>query len=184
MIPLRLRPLTPVFFVLCLLLSSLLPALPVEAKSRRGRAVATRSGRKAQVARVARRDVRQRAAAAEAATEETTAQYRLVPDKIEVVEFGSQRASEIIRFGRSATASYTPVQEIGPARKRNVSIDAMRVAQIQQALAGRGFYQGEINGTYDDQTIQSMQRFQASQRIPTTGYPTAHALKRLGLGSW
>jgi peptidoglycan hydrolase-like protein with peptidoglycan-binding domain len=56
-----------------------------------------------------------------------------------------------------------------------------RALQIQLALKRRGFYTGEMTGEYDDATIESMRRFQTQQKIPVTGYPTAHALKRLGL---
>jgi hypothetical protein len=38
-----------------------------------------------------------------------------------------------------------------------------------------------MTGEYDDATIEAMRRFQTQQKIPVTGYPTAHALKRLGL---
>jgi len=56
--------------------------------------------------------------------------------------------------------------------------------QIQQALNQRGFYFGEMTGVYDAETIEAMRRFQISQKISATGYPTAHALKRLGLANW
>jgi peptidoglycan hydrolase-like protein with peptidoglycan-binding domain len=55
------------------------------------------------------------------------------------------------------------------------------VLQIQQALNQRGFYGGEMTGVYDAATVEAMRRFQANQKISATGYPTAHALKRLGL---
>ncbi len=55
--------------------------------------------------------------------------------------------------------------------------------QIQQALAQRGFYGGEMTGVYDEATVEAMRRFQASQKVAVTGYPTAHALKRLGLAN-
>ena len=69
-------------------------------------------------------------------------------------------------------------------RRRNVNIDESRVLQIQQALNERGFYLGEMTGDYDAETIEAMRRFQISKKISATGYPTAHALKRLGLTKW
>jgi peptidoglycan hydrolase-like protein with peptidoglycan-binding domain len=47
----------------------------------------------------------------------------------------------------------------------------------------RGFFNSETTGVYDQATIDAMRRFQANQKIPITGYPTAHALKRLGLAN-
>jgi peptidoglycan hydrolase-like protein with peptidoglycan-binding domain len=76
-----------------------------------------------------------------------------------------------------------PVATIKPKR-RSVRIESSRAIQIQQALASRGFYSGQMTGNYDEATIDAMRRFQASQKIAATGYPTAHALKRLGLANW
>jgi peptidoglycan hydrolase-like protein with peptidoglycan-binding domain len=60
-------------------------------------------------------------------------------------------------------------------------MDSARVVQIQQALARQGYYSGEMSGVYDEATVDAMHRFQLAQRIGATGYPTAQALKRLGL---
>jgi hypothetical protein len=66
-------------------------------------------------------------------------------------------------------------------RRMDVEIEAHRVIQIQKALKERGFYSSEPSGIYDDETFEGMKAFQAKERIDVTGYPTAHALKRLGL---
>ena len=62
-------------------------------------------------------------------------------------------------------------------------MEAFRVIQIQKALKDRGFFSSEPTGIYDDETIDGMKAFQAKERIDVTGYPTAHALKRLGLSN-
>jgi peptidoglycan hydrolase-like protein with peptidoglycan-binding domain len=56
-----------------------------------------------------------------------------------------------------------------------------RVREIQQALIERGFLEGPPTGVYDAQTVEAMKRFQHAEGIEETGYPTAHALYRLGL---
>ncbi len=56
-----------------------------------------------------------------------------------------------------------------------------RVREIQLALIERGFLEGPPTGVYDAQTVEAMRRFQQAEGIEATGYPTAHALYRLGL---
>jgi len=56
-----------------------------------------------------------------------------------------------------------------------------RVREIQLALIERGFLEGPPTGVYDARTVEAMKRFQEAEGIEVTGYPTAHALYRLGL---
>src|SRR5262245_7931222 len=110
----------------------------------------------------------------------------IVPDEIEVQEYGSENPKELARW-------LSPSREVLPAnlnftapdmtskKRRNVKIDSARVIQIQQALAKQGFYTGEMTGVYDESTIDAMRRFQLANKMSITGYPTAPALSRLGL---
>jgi peptidoglycan hydrolase-like protein with peptidoglycan-binding domain len=41
--------------------------------------------------------------------------------------------------------------------------------------------EGAATGQYDEITIQAMKQFQAANRLPETGTPTAAALKKLGV---
>ncbi len=109
----------------------------------------------------------------------------IVPDRIEVLEFGATSSTDFSKWLNPPAPSNQLSSDVGTITpSRRVNIDSMRVIQIQQALASKGFYSGETTGVYDEATIDSMRRFQASQKISATGYPTAHALKRLGLASW
>lgn len=109
----------------------------------------------------------------------------IVPDRIEVLEFGATSSTDLSKWLNPPAPSSQLSSDVGTITpSRRVNIDSMRVIQIQQALASKGFYSGETTGVYDEATIDSMRRFQASQKISATGYPTAHALKRLGLASW
>ncbi len=109
----------------------------------------------------------------------------IVPDRIEVLEFGSTNSSDLSKWLNPPSPRNPLSDDVGTITpSRRVNIDSLRVIQIQQALAGKGFYSGETTGVYDETTKDSMRRFQASQKITATGYPTAHALKRLGLASW
>jgi hypothetical protein len=117
------------------------------------------------------------------------ANYAVGPDRIEVIEYGTAPTPELARQlnpppPRNPIETDTDSPSSPSPRRKGVSIDQSRVLQIQQALNQHGFYSGEFTGVYDENTIEAMRRFQNSEKIPATGYPTAHALKRLGLGSW
>jgi hypothetical protein len=59
---------------------------------------------------------------------------------------------------------------------------AERYQQIQQSLADRGFYKGEVNGVWGTDSQDAMKRFQESQNLPDDGKITSKALIGLGLG--
>lgn len=113
-----------------------------------------------------------------------------VPDQIQVVEYGSAKPDQeslaaARPLSRATPDPATPSSNLNPSIKRiDVNIDSARVIEIQQALAKSGFYNGELTGVYDEATITAMRQYQASNQIDVTGYPTAHALKKLGLTSW
>lgn len=118
--------------------------------------------------------------------------YPIAPDQIEVIEHGPavqslahpaplrRPAVSTNSVPNSNDASQPTVSNIS-RRRISTRIDGDRVIEIQQALRDRGMFDGEPTGVYDDSTVESMRRFQLKERINATGYPTAHALKRLGL---
>jgi Putative peptidoglycan binding domain len=110
------------------------------------------------------------------------------PDSVEVIEYGSSDSADLKRLlnmpKTSTSSGLNSTDPAAPPKRMNVRMDASRVLEIQQALAGKGFYQGEMTGVYDESTVDAMQRFQFKENISATGYPTAHALRRLGLAKW
>jgi peptidoglycan hydrolase-like protein with peptidoglycan-binding domain len=58
-----------------------------------------------------------------------------------------------------------------------------RISEIQSALAGRGAYQGEPSGKWDDDTADAMRKYQTAQGLNPTGKLDALTLEKLGLGS-
>jgi hypothetical protein len=116
--------------------------------------------------------------------------YPIARDRIEVIESGSASSPDLSRYLNPPRPSTRTLQDSSetdlrsPTRGKPLKIDESRALQIQQALKQRGFYSGEMTGVYDQATIEAMRRFQTREKIPVTGYPTAHALKRLGLASW
>jgi len=116
--------------------------------------------------------------------------YPIAPDRIEVIESGAASAPDLSRYLNPPLPHSQPPQDSSDAdpnlltKRKGVKIDESRALQIQQALKQRGFYTGEMTGLYDQATVEAMRRFQTQEKIPATGFPTAHALKRLGLASW
>jgi len=167
---------------------------PVEAKGRKGKSASRKkvssSRSKSSGRSSARRGKRRSNNVAEDDLAAIPASYPLAPDRIEVIESGSDSPPDLTRYlnpplPRSQTPQDSPTPDlnvsVSQGRRKRTNIEESRVLQIQQALNQRGFYTGEMTGNYDQATIEAMRRFQASQKIPATGYPTAHALKRLGL---
>jgi hypothetical protein len=60
--------------------------------------------------------------------------------------------------------------------------DPERYRQIQQALADKGYYKGDINGQWGDDSTDALKRFQADQRLDSDGKINALTLRGLGLG--
>src|SRR5262249_42041094 len=76
----------------------------------------------------------------------------IVPDEIEVKEYGSSNSAELAQWlspSRKVDPTNNPEPDLTTmAKRRNVKIDSPRVIQIQQALASRGFYNGQLTGSY------------------------------------
>ena len=60
--------------------------------------------------------------------------------------------------------------------------DPERYQQIQQALADRGYFKGQVNGQWGDDSVDALKRFQTDQKLPDDGKISAPALIGLGLG--
>jgi peptidoglycan hydrolase-like protein with peptidoglycan-binding domain len=58
-----------------------------------------------------------------------------------------------------------------------------RIIEIQEALAGEGFYSGKPSGRWDAATTKAMKDFQTSKGLTPTGKVGALSLQNLGLGS-
>lgn len=60
--------------------------------------------------------------------------------------------------------------------------DPERYQQIQQALADSGYFKGEVNGQWNDDSVAALRHFQADKKLPTDGKISALSLIGLGLG--
>jgi hypothetical protein len=57
-----------------------------------------------------------------------------------------------------------------------------RYKEIQQALASKGYFQGEPNGEWGPDSIDALKRFQANQNLMPDGKISSLSLIALGLG--
>lgn len=178
------KPLTLVTAVLLIICVAWPFSFQVEAKGRKGKPGARSKSSKRSTAKRGRRHSNRAVADNVAGIPES---YPIARDRIEVIETGSPSSPDLGRYlnpplpspQRPPDSSETDLRS--PTRGKPLKIDESRAFQIQQALKRRGFYTGEMTGVYDQATIEAMRRFQTQEKIPATGYPTAHALKRLGL---
>jgi Putative peptidoglycan binding domain len=159
----------------------------VEAKGRKGKSASRSKSSKRSTAKRGQR--RSNKAADDRDLAVIPENYPIAPDRIEVIESGADSASALeISRNLKPPRSQKP-QDSSDAdlpllsKRKGLKIDESRALQIQQALKQRGFYTGEMTGVYDQATIEAMRSFQTQEKIPATGYPTAHALKRLGLAN-
>ncbi len=60
--------------------------------------------------------------------------------------------------------------------------DPDRYRQIQQALADRGYFKGDVNGQWGDDSVDALKRFQADQKLQNDGKINSLTLIGLGLG--
>lgn len=60
--------------------------------------------------------------------------------------------------------------------------DQERYREIQQALTDRGFFKGEVNGQWGDDSVDALKRFQADQKLANDGKINSLTLIGLGLG--
>jgi peptidoglycan hydrolase-like protein with peptidoglycan-binding domain len=58
-----------------------------------------------------------------------------------------------------------------------------RINEIQEALQKRGAYAGTPTGKWDDDTVDSMKKFQSAHGLKPSGKLDAPTLQKLGLGS-
>ncbi len=75
------------------------------------------------------------------------------------------------------TAVHTP-----PPPSYQLHPDPDRYIEIQRALADRGYFKGEANGEWNDDSVDALKRFQAGANLPDDGKISALTLTGLGLG--
>lgn len=86
----------------------------------------------------------------------------------------SQSSTKSAKRSRKAHSHPSPNYQLHP--------DPARYQEIQKALADRGYFKGEVNGVWGDDSVDALKRFQADQKLPDDGKISALSLTGLGLG--
>jgi hypothetical protein len=60
--------------------------------------------------------------------------------------------------------------------------DPQRYQEIQKALTERGYFKGEVNGKWCDDSVDALKHFHADQKLPDDGKINSLSLIGLGLG--
>lgn len=60
--------------------------------------------------------------------------------------------------------------------------DPQRYQEIQKVLADKGYFKGEVNGQWGDDSVDALKRFQADKKLPNDGKINSLSLIGLGLG--
>ena len=97
---------------------------------------------------------------------------------------GSSAASAVkVRYVRGRNGKLVRVAaKIPSAPSYQLHPDSERYQQIQQALSDKGYYKGEVNGQWSDDSVDALKRFQADQKLDDDGHLSALTLIGLGLG--
>lgn len=86
----------------------------------------------------------------------------------------SARASKYSRRGKKTRATTHYHYQMTPTPER--------YQEIQQALASKGYFHGELNGAWGPDSIDALKRFQADQNLMPDGKISSLSLIALGLG--
>lgn len=99
---------------------------------------------------------------------------------------GSIAAPSWAQSSNNRTAHRRNAKRRKSARKAGPSYqlrpDPERYQEIQKALADRGYFKGEVNGQWGDDSVDALKRFQADQKLPNDGKINSLSLIGLGLG--
>jgi Putative peptidoglycan binding domain len=90
----------------------------------------------------------------------------------------SKRATP--RYSKRARTTRTTTYQPGPRSQRGPTPE--RYKEIQQALADKGYYKGEVNGQWAADSTDALRRFQSDQNLKVDGKLGSLSLIALGLG--
>ena len=105
----------------------------------------------------------------------TTNKKKTAKKRTAVAKTGAKSTSKSRGVAGKKTAKRaSPPRQLAPTKDR--------YQQIQQALAGKGYYAGEPNGVWGPDSMDALKRFQADQNLTPDGKLTSLSLIALGLG--
>lgn len=86
------------------------------------------------------------------------------------------------RYGRNQTAARRGAPVARPQSAWQSQPTQERYREIQQALVDKGFFKGEVNGTWSKDSVDALKDFQRSQNLDPDGKLGSLSLIALGLG--
>lgn len=84
--------------------------------------------------------------------------------------------------GRGSRSSRSKPRAAVVRRSSQQAPSAQRYRDIQQALADKGYYHGELNGAWGQDSSAALKRFQKDQNLTDTGKLDSLSIIALGLG--
>lgn len=92
----------------------------------------------------------------------------------------SRLASSAVVSGRSTRRTRRP--HVAPSPSFQLQPNPDRYQEIQKALSEKGYFKGEVNGQWGDDSVDALKRFQADKGLTDDGKINALSLTGLGLG--
>jgi peptidoglycan hydrolase-like protein with peptidoglycan-binding domain len=80
----------------------------------------------------------------------------------------------------SKTKRRTARKRSGPSYQTHPTPE--RYQEIQQALSDKGYFKGDVNGKWGDDSVDALKRFQSEHQLTDDGKISAQSLIQLGLG--
>ncbi len=87
-----------------------------------------------------------------------------------------------LRTGHGRSLKRTRLSHLTPGPSYQLHPDPERYQEIQKALADKGYFKGDVNGQWGDDSVDALKRFQADQKLANDGKINALSLIGLGLG--
>ena len=81
-----------------------------------------------------------------------------------------------------SSARHSVRPKVQPVQHVQAGPTPERYKEIQQALAEKGYYKGEVNGQWGAESTTALQRFQEEQKLRPDGKLSSLSLIALGLG--
>jgi len=93
-----------------------------------------------------------------------------------------RRTSKSTSKSASKSTSKSTKKQAGPRRSAQQQPTPQRYKEIQQVLADKGYFKGQVDGNWGPSSIDALKRFQHDQSLAEDGKIGSLSLMALGLG--
>ncbi len=102
--------------------------------------------------------------------------------KKKVTPSGKKRPSAARKTGAKKKGTTAAASSRQSWRNRQLQPTEQRYKEIQAALLSKGYLHGEPQGTWNQESVEALRRFQQDQKLEPTGKIDSLSLIALGLG--